>query len=171
MQDLGQVLKECRNEAGLSQSDVADAIHVSRQSISKWENNSQLPDISRVRDMCNLYGVSVDCLMEKMEPAEVQGLDNKGNFDGNVQQLMENLRADYEQGKKRTYFDESVLLLIILGVCACLPIIDLIAPWLVIWKNKKTNRYYWWINAICVIMWFVSLSTYGIAYVMSERFI
>lgn len=174
MPDLGQVLKESRNEAGLSQSDVAESIHVSRQSISKWENNTQMPDISRVRDMAHLYGLTIDGLMEKMEESaakhktENDGKANPANEP--VHKLMDDLKAEYVTVKQKTNWDDSTLLLILLVVGACIPIVDLITPWLILWKNKKTNRYYWVINIACLLMWCVTLGTYAITYVMSERY-
>lgn len=177
MSDLGQALKDSRNNAGLSQNEVADAIHVSRQSVSKWEHNTQMPDISRVRDMCQLYGLSMDDLMDKIDAYDAA---NSGPVNSSVAKvtdiqtpLEDNLRLQDGQTnpKAKTTYDDSALLLILAAVCAFIPLVDLIAPWLVIWKNKKSNRYYWWINGICVLTWLVALGTYAIAYVMSDKYL
>ena len=45
---LGEKLKETRQSKGLSQSTVAEHLSISRQSISKWENNSSYPDLDNL---------------------------------------------------------------------------------------------------------------------------
>lgn len=171
MPDLGQALKESRNAVGLSQNDVADAIHVSRQSISKWENNSQMPDISKVQDMCQLYGVTIDQLMDKVDHEGNESGDIHSNKDETAaHRLEENIKQDYAKIKAQTPFDDSALLLVLTVICAFIPIVDLVAPWLVMWKNKKSNRYYMWINIICVVTWLITMGSYAVAFVISERY-
>ncbi|AIG66153.1 helix-turn-helix domain-containing protein [Weissella tructae] len=171
MPDLGQALKESRNAANLSQNDVADAIHVSRQSISKWENNSQMPDISKVKDMCQLYGVTIDQLMDKVGDDDSESNEIHSNSgDGATHSLEENIKQDYAKIKAQTPFDDSALLLVLTVICAFIPIVDLIAPWLVMWKNKRSNRYYVWINIICVVTWLITMGSYAVAFVISDRY-
>ena len=43
---LGQKLKEMRRKMGLSQESLGEIICVSRQAITKWENDTGIPDIS-----------------------------------------------------------------------------------------------------------------------------
>lgn len=176
MPDLGQALKDSRTEAGLSQSDVADAIHVSRQSISKWENNTQMPDISRVQEMCHIYGVSLDQLMERVDDADHEfGTENSNEVHSKVEQanvhsIVEDLKDDYSKVKRQTSFDDSALLLILTGICAFIPVLDMIAPVFIIWKNKKSNRYYWWINGLCVVTWLMAIGSYAFAFTLSNKY-
>lgn len=53
-------LKSARINAGLKQSDVADALGVSRKTIAAWENGRAVPSIDKVEPLCNLYGVTYD---------------------------------------------------------------------------------------------------------------
>lgn len=48
MNSFGQRLKALRKEAGVSQSFVADHIGVSTQSVSNWECDNTMPDISQI---------------------------------------------------------------------------------------------------------------------------
>lgn len=41
---FGQKLKEIRRRLGLSQENLAEIVHVSRQAITKWENDGGLPE-------------------------------------------------------------------------------------------------------------------------------
>ena len=45
---LGQNICRLRTERGLSQGDLADALDVSRQSISKWETDASVPELEKL---------------------------------------------------------------------------------------------------------------------------
>ena len=55
MNTLGEKLKAARIEKKLSQIEVAEKLLVSRQTISKWENNVCLPDLDNFQKICELY--------------------------------------------------------------------------------------------------------------------
>ena len=56
--DLGQCLAQARRAQGLSQEAAAEALGISRQTISKWENGETLPDIQQARALATLYGIA-----------------------------------------------------------------------------------------------------------------
>lgn len=58
-------LIELRKAKGLSQSQLADTIHVCRQSISDWERGESRPTRENLVLLSELYGVSVDYLLER----------------------------------------------------------------------------------------------------------
>lgn len=60
---LGQKLKEMRKRLGLSQEQLAEIMNVSRQAITKWENDGGLPDVNNLRELSKIFGVTVDCLL------------------------------------------------------------------------------------------------------------
>ena len=53
--NLGEKIYELRTARNLSQGDVADALEVSRQSVSKWENNSAVPDLDKIIKLAELF--------------------------------------------------------------------------------------------------------------------
>ncbi len=61
--NLGEKIYELRTARNLSQGDVADALEVSRQSVSKWENNSAVPDLDKIIKLAELFGVTLDELV------------------------------------------------------------------------------------------------------------
>lgn len=63
--DIGLKIKEARLAAQLTQEQVAEALSVSRQTISNWENNKTYPDIISVIKMSDLYKVSLDHLLKE----------------------------------------------------------------------------------------------------------
>lgn len=60
---LGERIYQCRVQKNLSQLDLADALEVSRQSVSKWENNACAPELDKLVKMCELFGVNLDELV------------------------------------------------------------------------------------------------------------
>lgn len=55
---------EQRKKNGWSQEELADRLHVSRQSVSKWESAQSVPDLNKVIAMADLFGVSTDYLLK-----------------------------------------------------------------------------------------------------------
>ena len=62
--ELGQRIKDCRTEKGMTQEELADRIYVSRQTISSWENDKSYPDVHSLLMMGDLFGVSLDTLIK-----------------------------------------------------------------------------------------------------------
>lgn len=62
--DIGTKLKTARLKAKLTQEKAAEAIGVSRQTISNWENEKSYPDIVSVISLSDLYGISLDELLK-----------------------------------------------------------------------------------------------------------
>lgn len=53
-----------RKKAGMSQEELADKLGVSRQSVSKWESAQSIPDISKIIELSQIFGVSTDYLLK-----------------------------------------------------------------------------------------------------------
>lgn len=62
---FGEKLKEIRKRFGLTQEKLSGLIHVSRQAITKWENDEGLPDITNLQELSKLFGVTIDYLLDK----------------------------------------------------------------------------------------------------------
>ena len=73
---FGENLKRIRKERGLSQEEVAQKLFLSRQSISKWENDSAEPGVESLKAMADLYHVSIDELVMRSEPKQ----ENEGEI-------------------------------------------------------------------------------------------
>ena len=75
---IGEKIAALRISADISQEQLAEKISVSRQSVSKWEMDQALPQIDKVLQLCELFGISTDELLcEKIsllerEPAKRQ---------------------------------------------------------------------------------------------------
>ena len=62
--NLGERIYKLRTEKNLSQGDLADLLDVSRQSISKWENNSSVPELEKIVKLSEIFEVSLDELVK-----------------------------------------------------------------------------------------------------------
>ncbi len=61
--NLGENIYHYRSQKSMSQGDLADALEVSRQSVSKWENNSAVPELDKLLKMAEIFGISLDVLV------------------------------------------------------------------------------------------------------------
>lgn len=62
--NISEKILKLRTEAGLSQEALAEKLGVSRQSVSKWESGSALPDTDKIVAMSELFKVSTDFLLK-----------------------------------------------------------------------------------------------------------
>ena len=61
--DLGKKILELRKKENLSQEQLAEKINVSRQAITKWENDNGIPDIDNLISLSKVMGISLDELV------------------------------------------------------------------------------------------------------------
>ncbi len=57
---LGETIYTLRNARGMSQGDLAERLNVSRQSVSKWENNTSVPELDKLLLLSDLFHISLD---------------------------------------------------------------------------------------------------------------
>ena len=60
---LGQTIAELRKQNNMTQAEVADALHISYQAVSKWERDECLPDITLLPNIAELFQISIDKLL------------------------------------------------------------------------------------------------------------
>lgn len=63
--NLSDNLKRIRKENNLSQEQLADKLNVSRQSVSKWESGSAYPEMDKVLQLCKMFDLSMDELLNQ----------------------------------------------------------------------------------------------------------
>ena len=66
MNDLGQKIRQARRVKGLTQEQLADAMHVSRQTISHWENNRTLPDYLLLCELAKTLETDVVAFLQEL---------------------------------------------------------------------------------------------------------
>ena len=73
--ELHEKLLHFRKARGMTQDEFAEALFVSRQTVYKWETGRALPDVNRLRQICDFYQISADELLDTqfcMSTAEVK---------------------------------------------------------------------------------------------------
>ncbi len=77
MKTIGNKIKELRRTKGLSQKDIADQLGITSQAVSKWENDTSLPDMSMLPDLAALFGIQIDDLFEYSAEKRYAGIGRK----------------------------------------------------------------------------------------------
>ncbi len=78
---IGQIIRRLRKERNLTQEELAEQLGVTFQTVSKWENDTGMPDISQVAPIANVFGVTTDALfgMNSTDASQTQRLLNAAN--------------------------------------------------------------------------------------------
>lgn len=106
---LQDKLVQLRKKKGLSQLELAEALKVSRQAISKWELGTAIPTLENLASISRLFGVSVDYLVDD---------EAESDFDTPAAKAAENY---YKTNYKRTVISVivtavAVIFAIIIGI-------------------------------------------------------
>lgn len=81
--NLGEKIYECRKKENMSQGDLADSLNVSRQSVSKWETNSSVPELEKLIKISKVFKVSLD------ELAGIEGMISEQEYKHKVNYLID----------------------------------------------------------------------------------
>ena len=85
--EVKEQIRAYRSSLGLSQEELAEAVYVTRQTVSNWENGKSYPDIQSLLRLSALYGVSLDQLIkgdaermkEKINDDEIRAFNRLSN--------------------------------------------------------------------------------------------
>ncbi|MFT4295697.1 MAG: helix-turn-helix transcriptional regulator [Micropruina sp.] len=78
---LGEKIQAARSHAGMTQQQLATKLTVSRQAVTKWENDSGIPDIQNLKALAALFDVSVDYLVAGDEAVSGRRMRQPINLD------------------------------------------------------------------------------------------
>lgn len=116
---LEEKLTVLRKESGYTQLDLAEKVRVSRQAISKWETGRALPSAENLKYLSELFGVSVDYLLnddmtEEPKPKEQEPAPEPQTEEP---QTEEAVFPEKEKGKPvRWKYITALLLAVLLGL-------------------------------------------------------
>ena len=88
---FGKALSTLRKEADMIQNEVAEKLNLSRQAISKYERGETFPDISVLVMIAELFGVTLDGLINFGEPTKGESSILKNIANGNADVVAENI--------------------------------------------------------------------------------
>ena len=69
---IGRKIAELRKAHNMTQFELADALGISFQAVSNWERGASMPDISKLPELAEIFGVTIDEILGKNNPAIVQ---------------------------------------------------------------------------------------------------
>lgn len=64
MNELGRKIAGKRKDLGMTQSEFAEKMSVTRQTVSRWEAGTVMPDVDKIGDIAGILGVSCDYLLK-----------------------------------------------------------------------------------------------------------
>ncbi len=118
---IGKRISNCRKKKGLSQEDIAEKIGVSRQAVSKWENDLTAPDTYNLIELSKIFDVSVEYL------ALGSGAD-ADKSDQAIKDTTSTTNKETEKPKEKSFFVtiSGVFVFcigLVLAICCCLFVI------------------------------------------------
>ncbi len=99
---LGERIAEKRKEQGMTQAELAEQMLVTRQTVSRWEAGSALPDIEKIVQLARLLDVSCDYLLTDTDD---QQLSDNAPKPSAVSRLLQNVVG---KTVKFNFYDEEV---------------------------------------------------------------
>ena len=108
---LGERIKECRQNTGLSQEKVAELVGVSRQAVTKWEMNQSAPNTENLFKLAEIFGTTVDMLLDS----------NDSNKQSSAEQIYylykmeEEKKSENKRRKMKKYITIALVVALILG--------------------------------------------------------
>ena len=63
------IILDLRTKKGLSQDELAEKVYVTRQAVSRWENGVAIPDVELLFKLSELYGISINDILNDQENA------------------------------------------------------------------------------------------------------
>lgn len=104
---IGEKIKQMRKDKGYSQEKLAEALGVSRQAVTKWENDTGIPDIENIISLAKIFGISTDELLLKERN---QPVSDSPNLSGSVTEYDIDAKKHFDLhmgGAKRIVVTES----------------------------------------------------------------
>ena len=115
---LADKIMENRKKNGWSQEELADKLGVSRQSVSKWEGAQAMPDMKKILQMSELFGVSTDYLL-KDEMTEAAGTAVAETVEFEPEEEVP-VRVSLEEASRFLAYNEKAAGIVSTGVMLCI---------------------------------------------------
>lgn len=101
---LDEKLVHLRKENGLTQLELAEAVNVSRQAVSKWESGGGMPSTENLQYLSKLYNISLEDLLDNEKDVPLK------------KDISQKTDKDFETGKN--YSTKRIITLV--GICICI---------------------------------------------------
>ena len=78
--EFGKKIQKLRKQNKWTQEDIAQKLYISRTAVSKWECGSGYPNIDSLKDIANLFNITIDELLSTEEIIDIAKIENKSNI-------------------------------------------------------------------------------------------
>ena len=118
-------LKKIRKDNNLSQEELAEKLNVTRQSVSKWESGAAYPEMDKVIQICKMFNVNIDDLLNKdiKEVNEIK--ESKNNINKYIDAVLNYVTKTVNvfsslkfSGKVKCIFEQLILIGILVALFA-----------------------------------------------------
>ena len=65
-ESMGQIIRRLRKNADLTQEELAEHLGVTYQAVSRWENDTGMPDVSQIVPLANIFDIPIDVLFGRV---------------------------------------------------------------------------------------------------------
>ena len=156
--EIGRFLKELRKEKGFTQEQIAEKLNVSGRTVSRWETGNNIPDISLLVEIAELYDITI--------PEIINGERKSENMKEEIKEVAE-VMADYagvEKGKILNDIKKQSIIGVI-AVCGVM-VIELLG----IEYNNVVNQLYIYFQVLAYVSVFMvfAFST-GLSYRINKN--
>ena len=91
---IGKFIADCRKSKNITQEQLAERLRITDRAISKWERGLSLPDVDKMLDLCNIFDINVNELLNG------EKIDMKDYKKKNEELLLELAKQDELKNKK-----------------------------------------------------------------------
>lgn len=109
MAKFGELLAELRQDRGMTQKELAKVLYVSDGTISNYENGVHYPDVEKLMDIANFFGVTTDYLLGRcknnLSPDVFSETLLGQRTTGDMIEVIQSLDADHKQALNVILYD------------------------------------------------------------------
>ena len=133
--NLKDNLKKIRKEYNLSQEELADKLGVSRQSVSKWESGGAYPEMDKVLQICKIFNLNIDELLNQDIKEVTESKQSKNNINKYIDDFLSYITKVIDMFSSMSFKEktkciiEEIMTIMVLWIIAL--IIGTIGEWLV----------------------------------------
>ena len=77
MMEMGKEIRRLREDRGITQEALAEALNVTAQSVSKWERGTSIPDVQMLPQIAVYFGVTIDQLFAMDPGQQMERIENR----------------------------------------------------------------------------------------------
>ena len=91
MATFSERVKELRKEKGMTQTDLAEAVGVTKGTVSTWETGARMPNFVTINDLCEIFDRRIDYVLGKSDDTSPKDVIDKAKQVSNIFAIEENI--------------------------------------------------------------------------------